>query len=174
MKWKMIAVIVLVVVCVGTLVVRGVSQSPTSSINPPSAPRLQTSPPPLAPLGDPIKESPKVGTATAPPSAALGSTCIHPRINDSPPQQDLSFEQLAETLKSVRARQKELKAQETDILAKMAAKIEEKRRDLQQAEEVFQQFQNSPRRGSDLPLSGSSFMSNNFSGQPVHKASEKK
>lgn len=64
----------------------------------------------------------------------------------SEPQQDWTFEQFADALKAVRARQKELKAQETDLLMKMAEKIEDKRKDLQKSEEVLKQLRSDPNR----------------------------
>lgn len=121
MKRKMIAVVLLVFVCAGILVVRGVSQPPVASKDPLTMPGT-------AGLG-------------SPPAAAFNR--VEPRL-DAMPQHDLTFDQLAEALKGVRARQKELKAQEADILAKLADKIEEKRKDLQQAEDVLRQLQGSP------------------------------
>jgi len=66
-----------------------------------------------------------------------------PGSTSSPPR-NKTFEQLAEDLKPVRAKQKELKAQEEDILKKMAASVEEKRKDLEKAEGVLRQLQGKP------------------------------
>jgi cell pole-organizing protein PopZ len=112
MKKKMIIMVALVVASAGLLVVQGVSQ--------PSSPS-EAAPPP---------------TSFESPRPAFNR--VEPRTDT---QERLNFEQLAEALKGVRARQKELKAQETDILAKMADKVEEKRKDLQKAEEVLRQVQ---------------------------------
>jgi hypothetical protein len=116
MKRKMFAVLLLVGVCLSVLVVEGVSQ-------PPSSPTPVPLPPPASPS----------------PTKANFATV-------EPQQQEWTFEQLVEALKGVRARQKELKAQETDLLAKMAEKIEQKRKDLQKAEEMLQQLQGDPNR----------------------------
>lgn len=124
MKRKMIAVLLLVVGCLGVLVVEGVSQPPTAT----SASSLN---PPLPPQADGPMQPPAARPA---PNFAT----VEPR------QQEATFEQLVEALKAVRARQKELQAQEADLLAKMAEKVEEKRRDLSKAEEVLQQLRDEP------------------------------
>jgi cell pole-organizing protein PopZ len=108
MKRKLVAVGALVVVCLGALVVEGVSQPPSTS-----------SPAPVSP--------------PSPPGETF--SVVKPK---QPPE---TFEQLADALQAVRARQKELKAQEADLLAKMSERIEEKRKDLQKAEETLQQLQ---------------------------------
>jgi hypothetical protein len=120
MKRKMIAVLFLVGICLAVLVVEGVSQPPVT----PSAA------PPPSPLSAPPMPQPVQPPATSPPNFA----------RPEPGQQEWTFEQLAEALKAVRARQKELKTQEAELLAKMAEKVEEKRKDLSKAEEVLQQL----------------------------------
>ena len=124
MKRKLIAGGVLIVVCLGLLVVEGVSQPP------------ETVPP-----------MPASYSASPSPSPTLKSRTVKqaPDFSTVKQQQEWTFEQLAEALKAVRARQKELKAQEVDLLAKMAERIEEKRKDLQKAEETLQQFQGAPK-----------------------------
>jgi Skp family chaperone for outer membrane proteins len=87
-----------------------------------------------------------VSQSPAPPVSLPASSSSTPAFNRVEPridaaQQDWTFEQLAEALKGVRARQKELKTQEADLLAKMADKIEEKRKDLKKAEEMLRQLQ---------------------------------
>ena len=122
MKRKM-CVLLLVVVCLSVLVVEGVSQP---------SPQPNFAPEPL--------QSPPL-PSTAPANAPAFET--KPTANFSavqPPQQEWTFEQLVEALKGVRARQKELQAQEADLLAKMAKKVEEKRQDLSKSEATLQQL----------------------------------
>jgi hypothetical protein len=131
MKRKVFACAVLVVVCLGVLVVEGVSQSPPS----PSSPTTFGSGP--IPSG-----SLAVTPTPAPmPPPKTNFSKVDPLLSTSA-QQEWTFEQLVEALKGVRARQKELKAQEADLLSKMADKIEEKRKDLAKAEEALQQLKN--------------------------------
>jgi hypothetical protein len=122
MKRKMFA-LVLVVVCLSVLVVEGVSQ-PSSQPSFPPAP-LQ-SPSTLAPV------PPNPPAFESKPAANFSAV--------QPQQQEWTFEQLVEALKGVRARQKELHAQEADLLAKMAKKVEEKRQDLSKSEATLQQL----------------------------------
>jgi hypothetical protein len=121
MKRKMLAVLSLVGICLAVLVVEGVSQPPTTPPTP--VPQPTTAPLPSAQPGPPP------ATSLAPNFATV-----------EPRPQDWTFEQLVEALKGVRARQKELKAQEADLLAKMAEKVEEKRKDLNKAQEVLEQL----------------------------------
>lgn len=135
MKRKLFACGVLVVVCLSVLVVEGVSQSPSGSF-------AQTLPPSLAPA------APSIIPAAAPaPSPKPNFAKVDPLVSTSA-QQEWNFEQLVEALKGVRSRQKELKAQEADLLSKMADKIEEKRKDLAKAEEALQQLKNDCARTS--------------------------
>ena len=86
-----------------------------------------------------------------------------------PRQQDWTFEQFVEALKAVRARQKELKTQEADLLAKIAEKVEEKRKDLNKAEEVLQQL-----RGQRTTVRDSSSFDQSFSAKTDEKRPEKR
>lgn len=120
MRRKLFGILLLVAICLAVLVVEGVSQPPSSTFP--------------APVGFSASSSaPKVNFAT---------------IESS--QQEWTFEQLVEALKGVRARQKELKAQEADLLIKMAEMIERKRKDLQKAEEMLQQLQRDPSRPNSI------------------------
>jgi hypothetical protein len=141
MKRKMIAVLLLVGVCLGVLVVEGVSQPPSAPptsgfahtrVDPPFERNVPSSPAPLPPQVD---RAPTPATRPAPNFAVV-----------EPRQQEWTFEQLVEALKAVRARQKELQAQEADLLAKMAEKVEEKRKDLNKSEEVLQQLRGEPQQ----------------------------
>jgi hypothetical protein len=130
MKRKMIAVLFLVGICLAVLVLEGVSQPPaTPTAVQPSA--LTAPPQPVSPIVQPV-----------PPLAA--NPAAIPATVEAPRQQEWSFEQLVEALKSVRARQKELKGQEAELLAKIAEKVEEKRKDLGKAEELLQQLRSEP------------------------------
>jgi hypothetical protein len=140
MKQKMIAVLALVVVCLGALALEGVSQPPPS--------------PSIAPVGAPVSA----------PTPSTGSPAA-PDVNFSivkPVQREWTFEQLVEALKAVRARQKELQAQEADLLAKIAEKVEEKRKDLGKSEEVLQK------------LRGEQGFYNGFAADPLLRKSEEK
>jgi len=122
MKRKMMVIVALVVVSLSVLVVKGVTQTP------------------LQPSGDygtrPASLTP---SATAPTPLPLGSEST-PIISSVQQQPDLTFEQLVEALKAIRARQRELQTQEADLLAKMAKKVEEKRKDLHYYESALQQL----------------------------------
>ncbi len=122
MKRKMLAVLFLVGICLAVLVVEGVSQPPVNTTM--TVP--QATPQPAPPIAQPAP----------PPAPSPAPNFARPE----PGQQEWTFEQLAETLKAVRARQKELKTQEAELLAKMAEKVEEKRKDLSKAEEALQQL----------------------------------
>lgn len=126
MKRKMIVIGLLVVVCLGVLVVEGVSQPvPPPSVEPAAAPGATTFP--LSP-------------ASPPPSPV---SVKEPQPNFAvvkPQQQELTFEQLVGVLKGVRARQKELQKQEADLLAELERKVEEKRQDLSKSESILQQL----------------------------------
>lgn len=111
MKGKLLGGGLLVVVCVGLLAIKGISQGPSPV-------------PPITPL---------------PPPPVSKDPFISP-----PKGREMTFEQLAADLKTVRAKQAELKAQEEDILKKMAASIAEKRKDLEKAEEMLRQLQGKP------------------------------
>lgn len=127
MKRKIIAVLFLVAVCLGVLVVEGVSQ-------PPAAPQgyyLGTTPP-----------SPVSDKGAIPPPAPIPVPDKRPTLEQQ--QRIWTFEQLVEALKAVRARQKELQTQEADLLAKMEEKIVEKRKDLNKSEEILQQLRGEP------------------------------
>ena len=118
MKRRIVVVVLLVLICLGLLVVEGVSQqfqSPRSFTSTPSAPAS----PPIS----------VIGTEAKPNSPTV-----------QPQQQEWTFEQLVEALKGVRARQKELQTQEADILAKLAEKVEEKRQDLSKSEATLKQL----------------------------------
>lgn len=127
MKRKMFVIGLLVVVCLGVLDVKGVSQ-PVPPSSPDSASSL------TAPVPSPMPPPPPVLEAGAKPNIAIVK----------PQQQELTFDQLVGILKGVRARQKDLQKQEADLLATLADKVEEKRKDLRKAEEVFQQLQGKP------------------------------
>lgn len=127
MKRKLVVGLLVVTVGLGVLVVKGVSQQIVPSSPPPLSTQPTVSFPPLAPI-----------------SVGAGFSKLDQRPTS--PQQEGTFEQLADALKAVRARQKELKAQETDLLTKMAEKVEDKRKDLQQSEEVLKQLRNDPNR----------------------------
>jgi hypothetical protein len=136
MKWKVFACGVLVVVCLSVLVVEGVSQPPQT------LPSGSVASPPSPP--SPISYSPS-STPTPPTKANFAK--VDPLLSTSA-QQEWTFEQLVEALKGIRAGQKELKAQEADLLSKMADKIEEKRKDLAKAEEALQQLKHDSDRTS--------------------------
>lgn len=136
MKRKVFACIVLVGVCLSVLVVEGVSQSPQNPLSP-SAP---------SPISFATPAGTQLTANSSPPSKANFSK-VDPLLN-TPAQQEWTFEQLVEALKAVRARQKDLKAQEADLLSKMADKIEEKRKDLAKAEEALQQLKNNSAHSS--------------------------
>ena len=85
-----------------------------------------------------------------------------PDFSTVQPQQEQTFEQFAEALKAVRARQKELKAQEENLLAKMAEKVEEKRKDLAKSEEVLKQLRSDPNRLTPVAVPASSILNSNF------------
>jgi ABC-type transport system substrate-binding protein len=123
MKRKMVVVVLLVLVCLGVLVVEGVSQP----VPPPSP-----APAPVYGSSSPSPASPPPAVVTPEPSANFSVV--------QPQQQEWTFEQLVEALKGVRARQKELQTQETDILANLAEKVEEKRQDLSKSETTLQQL----------------------------------
>lgn len=139
MKRKLVVCGVLVVICLSVLVVEGVSQPAPMSPSPSNG--SFSSIPPSAP-------APTLAVPAPPAAPSSGSKAAKPGPDFSSvqPQQEWTFEQLTEALKAVRARQKELKAQEADLLTKIAEKIEEKRKDLQKAEDIFQQLQNDPHR----------------------------
>ncbi len=128
MKRKM-SVVLLVLICLGVIVVEGVSQpTPQTSTGfvPPAAP----------PSPSPLPPAPQVsGSEPAPNFSAV-----------QPQQQDWTFDQLVEALKGVRTRQKELQAQEADLLAKLAKKVEEKRQDLSKSEATLQQLRGETHR----------------------------
>ena len=128
MKRKLIVGGVLMMVCLGVLVVKGVSQ--TSGLRIPD-PLTSPKPPVSSPTG--------------------GFSAVQPQ------QQSQTFEQLADALQAVRARQKELKTQEADLLAKMSERIEEKRKDLQKAEETLQQLQGAPKGPQTVIGTGGGF-----------------
>lgn len=134
MKRKLIVVALLVVVCLCVLVVKGVSQPPS----PPSAS-------PMSPFDSPAPSAgpPPVAVPPPPPKRAFNVV--------QPPQQEWTFEQLVEALKGVRARQKELQAQEADLLAKMAKKVEEKRQDLSKSEATLKQLREDASRPKNQP-----------------------
>jgi hypothetical protein len=119
MKGKFLAAALLVAVCLCLLAVEGISQSP-----PPS-----TAPPGLSPDNSPYQ-------VISPPVVI-------------PPAGDASLEQLVQELKSVRAQHEALKAQEKTLLAKIAQKVEEKRKDLQKAEQILRQLQGKPKEESE-------------------------
>ena len=131
MKRKLFAGGVLVVICLSVLVVQGVSQPPKV--------------PSLTPISSPAPPSPASSSPSPRPVSRANFAKVDPLL-EGRPQEAQTFEQLADALQAVRARQKELKAQESDLLAKMAEKIEEKRKDLKKAEETLQQLQGEPNR----------------------------
>jgi hypothetical protein len=135
MKLKLFAGGMLVLICLIVLVVEGVSQPPASPF---------TSPPASPPVSIIAPSSPSL--VSKPPKSSADFSTVQP-------QQEWTFEQLVEALKGVRARQKELKTQEADLLTKMAEKVEEKRKDLARAEEVLQQLQGDSGRLKPLPAS---------------------
>jgi hypothetical protein len=129
MKAKRIIGTLLVVGCLGLLVAKGMSQSEpqpdqkVGSANPP--PSVTTSPTPAAPT-------------EAPRTPPLPAATIAQRPTST---QDLSFEELHSELRRVRDAQKRLKEQENEVLAAMRRKVEEKRKELQDAETVLEQLQ---------------------------------
>ncbi len=128
MKRKMI-VVLLVAVGLGVLVVQAVSQ-PAAQPNPPSEAPSST-----------YLQSPAVPGAVPAPTPYVAPGPKQPDFSQvQQPQQEWTFEQLVEALKGVRARQKELQAQEADLLTRMAKKVEEKRQDLSKSEATFQQL----------------------------------
>ncbi len=128
MKRKMF-VLLLVMVGLSVLVVEGVSQPPDLPREPPASP----------PTPSQLRTPAPAPTPTLVPDAKPNFSAVQP------PQQEWSFEQLVEALKGVRARQKELLAQEADLLAQMEKKVEEKRHDLGRAEATLQRLQENGR-----------------------------
>jgi hypothetical protein len=161
MKWKIIAAALLATGCLGFLVAKGISQSltpaaapsdrvsaPSSSGSPPlvaqPAPVMTGSPSPIQP------PQPKVATPL-PSSAADGKPNFAAPGRDGAlkaPLEEMTFERLAEELRRVRYRQKELKEQEADLLDKLAQKVEEKRRDYSKAQEELRQLQGNQGRSA--------------------------
>ncbi|HTU90544.1 MAG TPA: hypothetical protein VMF69_10755 [Gemmataceae bacterium] len=133
MKRKMF-VVLLVVVCLGVLVVEGISQPPSPQIERPEASSAAPVLSPTAPQPSPLALETKPNFSTV-----------------KPQKQEWTFEQLVEALKGVRARQKELKTQEENLLAKMEEKIVEKQKDLHKAVAALQQLRSD--RGSLPPES---------------------
>ncbi len=146
MKWKIIAAMLFVLLVEGCLgfVVAQVS-GPTSM--PPTAPQPLFNPqPPVTPL--PASNALKTTDVAipSPPSTTVGSPAANfanvvPETSQKTAATELTFERLAEELRRVRYRQKELKEQEATLLAKMAEKVEEKRRDFYKSQEELKQLQ---------------------------------
>lgn len=85
------------------------------------------------------------GSSQVPSSATPASFDGPPPVPAATPSpREKTFEQLAEDLKTIRAKQKELKTQEEDILKRMAASVESKQKDLEKAVEVLRQLQGKP------------------------------
>jgi hypothetical protein len=122
MKRKLMVIVLLVAVSLSVLVVKGVTQTP------------------LQPSGDYGTRPASLTPSAAPPTPLTLGSEPTPVLSSVQQQQDLSFEQLVESLKVIRARQKELQTQEADLLAKMAKKVEEKRKDLHYYETALQQL----------------------------------
>lgn len=89
-----------------------------------------------------IKGSSQVPSSIVPASFNSPSPPSFP----TDPRREKTFEQLAEDLETVRAKQKELQAQEEDILKRMDASVEAKRKDLEKAEAVLQSAKGQPRQ----------------------------
>ena len=147
MNGKIFAATLLIMGCLGFLVARAVSQSATPT-------PASTSSQPVAPL--PVLPSPLVpkDAGIIAPSATVGSTAnfanVVPDAAQKTPATELTFERLAEELRRVRYRQKELKEQEATLLAKMAEKVEEKRRDFHKSQEELKQLEGQDRPAEEL------------------------